>query len=376
MRNFALFLCSGLFIFFVSSAAQAAFESQAREAILVDYQTGTVLYEKNADQRMVPSSMTKLMTLYLLFERMKEGKLKLEDTLPVSEKAWRMQGSKMFVPLGERITVKSLIEGIAIQSGNDACIVVAEGLGGSEETFAKEMNEAAVRLGLTGSHFMNASGWPDPDHYSTARDLYIIARHLINDFPEYYPFFSEREFTFHNIRQFNRNPLLDANIGVDGLKTGHTEEAGYGVVISGVAPDGRRVISVINGLGSIKQREEAAQRLIEYGYREFENVTLVKKDQPVSEAEVWLGESETVPLVATEDMVMSLPKFADKNIKLQLHYNGPVAAPVEAGAKIAELSIAVPDMPEMRVPLAAGNTVEKKGIFGRMLFSIRHHMGI
>src|SRR5262245_46738062 len=248
-------------------------DTSARQVIIADFTTGTVLFEKNADERMPPSSMSKIMTAYVVFQSLKKGDMRLDDQLPVSERAWRIQGSKMFVPLGERVKVEDLLRGMIIQSGNDACIVLAEGIAGSEDAFAERMNMVAKQIGLTGSNFRNASGWPDPQHYMTARDLMIVARRLIADFPEYYKFYSEKEFTYGKdekgvpIRQGNRNPLLYKNTGADGVKTGHTDDAGYGLTASEIR-DGRRVIMVLIGLPGLRAAELWSGRLRAGPYRE------------------------------------------------------------------------------------------------------------
>jgi D-alanyl-D-alanine carboxypeptidase (penicillin-binding protein 5/6) len=252
-----------LLVILLPSVAKA-FETKAKQAILVDLTTHTVLLDKNADERMPPSSMSKLMTTYMIFDGLRNGSLELSDKLRVSEKAWRKGGSKMFVELGKQIALEDLLRGIIIQSGNDACIVVAEHLAGSEEAFANMMNEKAKEIGLVGSNFVNATGWPDPEHYMTARDLYVLALHIMAEFPQYYPFYSEKSFTYHNIKQPNRNVLLHRNLGVDGMKTGHTQAAGYGIVVSAKNDEGRRLLLVINGMESERERADEAARLIPY----------------------------------------------------------------------------------------------------------------
>ncbi|HYH18896.1 MAG TPA: D-alanyl-D-alanine carboxypeptidase family protein, partial [Azospirillum sp.] len=248
----------------VLPARAATIETIAKQAILLDMTSSTVLFEKNADQRMPPSSMSKVMTMYMVFEALKSGRLSLEHTLPVSERAWRMQGSKMFVELHNMIKIDDLIKGVIVQSGNDACIVLAEGLAGSEPAFAEQMNKKAKEIGLTATNLTNATGWPDPNHYVTARDLAILAERLIKDFPEYYHYYSIRDFQYHGIKQGNRNPLLYRGIGADGLKTGHTDAAGYGLTGS-AEREGRRLILVVNGLPSMQARADESARLIEWG---------------------------------------------------------------------------------------------------------------
>jgi D-alanyl-D-alanine carboxypeptidase len=346
-------------------------QTTARQAIIVDYQTDTVLFEKNADERMPPSSMSKIMTAYLVFKEIKEGRLSLTDTLPVSEKAWRMQGSKMFVPLGGRVTVEDLLRGMIIQSGNDACIVLAEGIAGSEEAFAERMNEEARRLGLKDSNFRNASGWPDPDHYMTARDLAILAKRLIDDFPEFYKYYSEKSFTYGvdskgtPIRQGNRNPLLYKNTGADGIKTGHTEAAGYGLTASAVR-DGRRIIMVLNGMPSMRNRAEESERLLDWAYREFGTYGLFKAGQGVETADVWLGDKPTVQLVAPKDVLVTMPRRARAQMKVTVVYDAPVPAPFTKGTELGKLIVTAPGIQTVEVPLVADSDVNQLGFTGRI----------
>ena len=346
----------------------AAMESPASHIYLVDYTTGTVLAEKGGNAKMYPSSMTKLMTLYLLYEQLKQGTLALDNQFTVSEKAWRMQGSKMFVPLGGQIPLEALLRGIAIQSGNDACVVVAEGIAGSEEAFATLMNKKAKELGMTGSNFVDASGWPHPDHFTTAHDLAVLSRALIHDFPEYYHYLSEREFTYHGIRQFNRNLLLaNSALGVDGLKTGHTDAAGYGIALSAhQAGDGRRLVLVINGLGSEKERAAEGERLLNWGFRNFANSTLLTAGQVVKQAPVHMGKERTVPLVLKDDVVLTLPKTAKGKANITISYHSPANAPITKGTEMGTLKVTLPSGAVIEQPLLAGADVEKLSFFGRI----------
>jgi len=351
-------------------------ETLAKQAIIVDDSTGTVLFEKNADELMHPSSMSKLMTMMMVFEKLKSGALKMTDTFPVSEKAWSTQGSKMFVELGNQIPLEELIKGVIIQSGNDACIVLAEGLAGSEESFAAQMNAKAKEIGLTNSNFVNSTGWSDEKHLTTARDLSKIARYIIHEFPDFYHFYSQTEFTYHGIKQQNRNPLLGKNLGVDGLKTGHTDAAGYGVTISGVSPDNRRIIMVINGLSSMNERAEEAEKLITHAYRDFENVTVFKKGEVIDSADVWLGVKDAVPLTVSEDVLVTLPKARTGKLKSKLVYEGPIAAPIESGKQVAQAVIDLGDGNSMTVPLITAESVEKKGFFGRIIPNLKQLLGL
>lgn len=351
--------------------AAANLDTIAAQAILIDMETGTVLFEKNADQRMPTSSMSKVATAYMVFERLKEGRLSLDDTLPVSEQAWKVQGSKMFVELGNNIKVEDLIRGVIIQSGNDACVVLAEGLSGTEAAFATAMNKRMKELGLNATNLMNASGWPDPDHYSTARDLSTLAVRLIHDFPEYFHYYSEQEFTYHGIKQGNRNPLLYRNMGVDGMKTGHTEAAGYGLIATGKRND-RRLVMVVNGLPNMQARADESARILEWGWREFDNYALFKAGEIVDSLPVWLGEAETVPLTIEQQVKITLTHEQRRQMKVTLVAESPVEAPVAKGTKLASLRITAPDFQTLEIPLVASTEVQRKGLFGRVAAAASH----
>jgi len=351
--------------------ASAQVETAARQAILMDYETGAVLFGKDADKRMPPASMSKLMTIYMVFERLKEGRLKLEDTFPVSETAWRMGGSKMFVHVGDNVRVIDLLRGIIVQSGNDACVVVAEGLSGSEQKFAEEMTAKGKQIGLTGSNFTNASGWPDPNHYTTARDLATLARHIVADHPEHYPIFKEKEFTFSGIKQGNRNPLLYKNTGVDGLKTGHTEASGYGLVAS-AEREGRRLVLVVNGLESVNQRSAESERLLSLGFREYQTYALFKAGEPVASAEVWLGGESAVPLILEQPLAVALSRKSRQGLKVTAAYDGPVTAPVAKGARLGTLRLEGPEMEPLERPLVAADAVDRLGPVGRIGAAIKY----
>lgn len=348
------------------------FDTLAQYAFIMDYNTGTVLMDKLADQPMHPSSLTKIMTCYIVFAMLRTGRLKLDQLLPVSEKAWKMQGSKMFVPLNGQVSVQDLIQGVVIQSGNDACIVLAEGIAGSEQQFVSMMNEMAPKMGLRNSHFMNCTGWPDSNHLMSARDIALIAYHLIHDYPEYYHFFSEKEFTFNKITQGNRNVLVDKGLA-DGLKTGHTDAGGYGLCASSER-NGRRVIMVVNGLTSMNMRAHESERLIEWSFNQFENVKLFNKGDIVEQAPVWMGAQETVPLVAGENLVLTLPVGMREKLKVTLDYNAPLSAPVMKGQNVeASLSVKNGGI-TVQVPIIAGETVEKANIISRMMKNVSYRL--
>ncbi|MGK2739785.1 D-alanyl-D-alanine carboxypeptidase family protein [Tepidicaulis sp. LMO-SS28] len=352
-----------------SGSAAASFETKAEYAVLMDGETGAILYEKRGDELMSPSSMSKLMTMTMLFEAMEEGRVTLEDEFVISENAWRKGGaasgsSTMFADVNSRIKVKDLIRGVIVQSGNDACIAIAEGLAGSEAAFAERMTERARELGMEKSTFANATGWPDPNHKMTAEELAILARHMIYDLAEYYFYYDERSFTWNGITQSNRNPLLYMNIGADGLKTGHTEEAGYGLTAS-AERNGRRLIMVVNGLGSERERAEESERFLDWGFREFKDYELYASGSVVENADVFQGVYEQVPLVVKDEVNVIMSRDARKDMKVTANWDGPLLAPIEAGTEVGTLSIEAPNMPARSFPLYAGATVEQQGLFGR-----------
>ena len=358
------------YIFFSSSVA--AFETAARAAILMDYRTGEVLFAKDIDEPLPPASMSKLMTALMVFEELETERLSLDDTLLVSEKAWRMGGSKMFVEVGDRVSVNDLLQGIIVQSGNDACIVVAEALSGSEAAFADEMNERAAALGLTNSHFKNATGWPDDEHLMTVGDLATLARKIIKDYPKYYEFYGQKEFTFNEISQLNRNPLLKANVpGVDGMKTGYTRDAGYGLVAS-AERDGRRLILVVAGLESSRMRRTESEKLLEYGFRAFQEYRLYEPDQPIIDAAVWLGEKPFVTLVGEDVIGVTLNRESRKGMVAKVIYDSPVAAPVQAGQVLGRIEISAPNVATQKLPLVAAESIPRAGMFGRMIGTAKY----
>ncbi len=347
-------------------------DTAARWALIVDYNTGATLLDKDADAPMTPSSMTKLMTAYIVYGMLKSGRLKLDQELPVSERAWRMGGSKMFVQIGSQVTVEDLIRGMIVQSGNDACIVLAEGVAGSEEQFADLMNQKAKQLGLTQSHFVNPTGWPAPGQVMSARDIATLAHRTIQDFPEYYKYESEKTFTYNNITQGNRNPLVQKGLA-DGLKTGHTEDGGYGLVAS-AERSGRRIIMVLNGMTSMRQRAEESERLLEWAFREFEDVTLFTAGDTVESVPVWLGVAPTVPLVGGRDLVVTMPRNWRSKAKITVAYEAPLRAPVLRGSALGKLEVSGEGVPAMSVPLLAGADVPRLGLPGRALAVLTHYV--
>jgi len=339
--------------------------TKALQAIMIDVETNAVILEKNSNTPMPPASMSKLMTIYMVLEKLKTGKISLEDRFYVSEKAWRKGGSKMFVMVNTQVSVSDLLRGIIVQSGNDACIVIAEGLAGTEENFAGEMTKRAKQIGLTNSIFKNATGWPAKDHYMTAKDLAFLSKKLITEFPEYYPMFSEKKFRYSGIKQGNRNPLLYKNFGADGLKTGHTEASGYGLV-SSVVRNGRRLILVVNGLKSSRERASESVRLINWGFKTTKNYTLFKKGENVGFADVWLGTKSSLPLVINRNVKLTMNKFDRKYLKVKIAYNNPIPAPIKTGSPIGKALISIRGQTKLEIPLTAGEDIAKLGFFGRL----------
>ncbi len=358
----SLFFTLFLLALAVVPARAYTIDTTAKQAVIIDATTGQVLFEKNADERMPTSSMSKTMTIYMVFEALKDGRLTVDTELPVSEKAWRMQGSKMFVEVGKTVRVEDLIRGVIVQSGNDATIVLAEGLAGTEESFGSAMTAKARELGMEESSFVNASGWPDPNHYSTARDLATLGLALVTNFPDYYKYYGETEFTWHGIKQPNRNPLLYRNIGADGIKTGHTEAAGYGLIGSG-SRDGRRVVMVLNGMDSDKTRAEESGRLLDWALRDFSNVSFFKPGETVEDAVVVMGKAKTVPLVVDQEILVTIPKYNKDKLDVKALYQGPLEAPITKGQEIGKLVIGIPGRDPIEQKLLAGADVEKLGFF-------------
>ena len=361
-------LTAGLVLAGIGSAA--AIETQARNAILMDYDTGQYLYVKDHEKMVPPASMSKLMTVNMIFEKLKDGSLSLDDTFTVSERAWKLGGaasggSTMFLKIGEKVRVEDILKGILIQSGNDACIVAAENLAGSEDDFAEMMNKRARELGLNNSSFANSTGLPHPDQKMSVEDLAKLARHIIKEFPEFYHIFSEKYYTHNNITQGNRNPLLYSMPNADGLKTGHTEEAGFCLTASAKKGE-RRLIEVMTGMNPNKERSEEAERLMEWGFREFNNYNLLNKGQEIADIPVVFGNEKEVRLVVPETVKRTLKKSQAPKIKMTAVYDKPVKAPVAAGDKLGEVRIELDGQEMENVPLVADKNIEKLGFFGRI----------
>jgi D-alanyl-D-alanine carboxypeptidase (penicillin-binding protein 5/6) len=369
LRLFLMHLKGNLVaLLLVLGPAAQAFETQATGAWVYDVTTHTVLMDKNADQPLPPASMSKLMTINMLFEALRDGRVTMDTTFPVSARAKAMGGSTMFLQETDQPTVNELLHGMIVNSGNDACVVVAEGLAGTEEAFSAQMTTRAKALGMTNSVFMNASGWPAEGHRMSMRDLGILGQRLIEVFPEYYPIFAETEFNYKDRapdNRFNRNPLLKLNIGADGLKTGHTSEAGFGLVGS-AQQGGRRVIFAITGLPSEAARADEAERIVSWAFRQFAEKTVAKAGVRIAEAEVFMGDAETVGLVPAEDLRLLVPALVQDKIEAEVVYKGPLVAPIEAGTPVAELIVHVPDLPDHRIQLVAETSVGKAGFVSRL----------
>ena len=337
--------------------------------ILQDYHTGKVLAENNADAKLAPASLTKIMTVYVIFRELSNGHLHLDDTVSISEKAWKTSGSRMFVELGNQVKVEDLLKGVIIQSGNDASVALAEHVGGNEETFAEMMNQHAIRLGMTNSHFKNSDGLPVEDHYTSARDLAILTTALIKEFPDYYRWFSQKEFTFNKITQQNRNKLLSRDESVDGVKTGFTDDAGYCLVASALRED-MRLISVVMGAKSANARANENQTLLNYGFRFFESHRLYQGKTTLNEARVWKGASKTVALGLAEDIYATIPRRQYKDLKAVINVDKKITAPVAEGAKLGSVKVTLKDQVVMDKDLVALKAVDQGNIFQRLTDSM------
>ncbi len=369
MNYFRVALAAMFGVLFQSNVMAADIDTSAEFAYVTDFASGKVLMDKDPDSPMKPASMAKIMTVYVAFQRIADGSLSLDDAFLISEKAWRKGGSKTFVEVGKQVAVRDLLMGVVVQSGNDAAIAIAEGISGTEDGFAEEMNYVARQLGMNNTVFKNATGWPDPDQVTTARDLNILATALIRDFPsqdfpDLYPMFAEKTFTYNGIKQGNRNPLVYGTQGADGLKTGHTEESGYGLVGSALR-EGQRVVMVLNGMTSMKQRSSESRRLMDLMFREFRQYRFFEKGQAVDRAAVWLGSEARVDLVLEEPLHPVLSRTDRRRMKMSVQWNDPVPAPIKAGQKIGTLTLDFPDR-TMSYDLTAAKDVAELGMFDRV----------
>ncbi|MEW5943272.1 MAG: D-alanyl-D-alanine carboxypeptidase family protein [Pseudomonadota bacterium] len=336
----------------------------AKAYLLTDFHSGRLLVQQNANERIEPASLTKLMTAYLTFSALKQGRLQMNQSLPVSERAWRAEGSRMFIQPGKPVTVNELIHGMIVQSGNDACIALAEGVAGSEEVFAQMMNQQAARLGMKNTRFVNSTGLPHPQHYTTAYDLSLLAAAIIRDFPEYYPFYSIKEYRYNNITQPNRNRLLWLDPYVDGMKTGHTESAGF-CLISSAKRGPMRLISVVLGTASDNTRATESQKLLNYGFQFFETNRIYTRGQTVATLPVWKGKQNTLKAGVAGDLHITLPKGQYPRIKASLITKQPLLAPISAGQTVGTLRIMLDEKPLADYPLVALENAPVASIFGR-----------
>ena len=357
-----------LIIFLLLTRQSFAIESIAKTALVIDLSTNEILLEKNSTEKTYPSSMTKMMTALVAFEKIKDGSLSLDQEFLISKKAWKMGGSKMFIEVDKRVSVYDLLLGVVVQSGNDASIAIAEGISGSEEIFAIEMNNLGKKIGLTGSNFTNSSGWPDDNHYTTAEDLAKVAQYTIENHYELYQMYKISDFTYNGIKQDNRNPLLYTFEGADGFKTGYTEAAGYGLVGSAERGD-RRLIMVLNGLESSKSRAQESLRLMDWGFNNFQLVDFYKKNEVIQEVDTWLGKEDKVDLVALEDISVSIPKAQLSSAKVTVLVEEPIATPIKIGDQIAKLQISFADK-QVDFPLYSGEDIDQKNFFSRIFSAI------
>lgn len=340
-----------------------------RGYILVDYQSGNVLAELNSNERMEPASITKLMTGYVVYKALKSGKIRLEDQVTISEKAWRTQGSKMFIKVGSQVSVEDLLMGMVVQSGNDATVALAEHVAGSEDTFVKLMNQEVEQLGLTNSHFVNTPGMPDPNHYMSARDIAVLSRAIIREFPEHYVRYSISSFKYNNIEQQNRNQLMLTDRSVDGIKTGHTQSAGYCLAASAKRDD-TRLISVVLGAQKMRERFQATQTLLNYGFSFFESRKLYDPSAPIVTARIWKGEESELSLGVVPGLYVTVPKGQALQVSTTTTVQPTIIAPVQKDQSLGEIVVKVGDQEVSRTPLVALKDVPESGWFGRMIDSI------
>ncbi len=341
-----------------SSSKILDIKTPAKQVIIYDHEVDEVLFEKNADQLMKPASMAKVMTSYILFDRIKDKSLNMSDTFLVSDKAWRMGGSRSFLELNSNVTIKDLLLGLIVQSGNDAAVVLAEGISGDEEAFAREMNRYAKTLGMKDTYFTNSTGWPHPDLQTTSRDLVILTKRIIDDFPELYKLYQEKIFTYNKIKQSNRNPLLYTMNGADGLKTGHTNESGYGLIGS-VKRNNRRVTIVINGLNSKKKRRFESKRLFDIVFRETTLLSLFSNQKSLVEADVWLGKKNKVNLIASKPFKKIISPFELNKTKIKLEWMNPISAPITKGTVLGKIYINIPGQQTFQEDLVSSEDVGK-----------------
>ena len=366
MKNYKLLFFSFL-VLLTFSKYSLSMDTVAKQAIMIDPDTGQIILEKNADELMKPASMAKLMTIYIAFEKIKNKSISLDDKFIVSEKAWKKRGSRTFLEPGQTVSVEDLLRGVIVQSGNDAAIVLAEGISGTEDIFSDLMNSVARELKMNNTIFKNSTGWPDPLQNTSSRDLSILALNLINKFPDLYKMFAEISFTYNGIKQGNRNPILYNNLvfGADGLKTGHTQESGYGLVAS-AKRDNLRFILVLNGMTSMRQRKQESSRLLNSAFREFKKLKLYNLNETVTEAKVFLGESDNISLIVKDEINLLLNSVEQREMKVKAKWEEPISAPVSKDTVLGTLTIEIPNKTVLSYPLYAGNNIQKQGFIKRI----------
>jgi len=366
MKNYKLLFFSFL-VLLTFSKYSLSMDTVAKQAIMIDPDTGQIILEKNSDELMKPASMAKLMTIYIAFEKIKNKSISLDDKFIVSEKAWKKRGSRTFLEPGQTVSVEDLLRGVIVQSGNDAAIVLAEGISGTEDIFSDLMNSVARELKMNNTIFKNSTGWPDPQQNTSSRDLSILALNLINKFPDLYKMFAEISFTYNGIKQGNRNPILYNNLvfGADGLKTGHTQESGYGLVAS-AKRDNLRFILVLNGMTSMRQRKQESSRLLNSAFREYKKLKLYNLNETVTEAKVFLGESDNISLIVKDEINLLLNSVEQREMKVKASWNEPISAPVSKDTILGTLTIEIPNKTVLSYPLYAGSDIKKQSFIKRI----------
>jgi len=367
------------FLLFALCKPSLAIEIDAKTIILQDHMSGKILYEKEADMKIYPASMTKIMTAIVAFDLLKKGETSLDELITISEKAWRMSQSgysSMFIMLNDQVSVEDLLKGIIIVSGNDACVALAEGLSGTEEDFVTLMNEKAEEIGLENTLFSNSSGINDPNNYSTVRDILIMSRYMIQNYPEYYSYFEETTYTWDRtggdpITQGNRNPLLYKNIGVDGIKTGYLAVEKYSLA-SSLKNNNRRVTAVASGFNTKNSRSRESAKLLNWGLRKFDTIQVAKRDEVISSINVWLGKKNKVDVVPSEDIYLTIPKRKKKTIKAEIIYDSPISAPIQKGDKIGSLKVYILDDLQKDIDILANEDIKRSNIFSRVFKSLNY----
>ncbi len=367
MNRFQIFIL----LLFYPLKSLLSLETIAKQAIIFDVSSKSIIFEKNANDLMSPSSMSKLLTVYYVFNQIKLGKITLEDKFIVSKKAWKKGGSRMFLDHGSEVSVKDLLRGIIVQSGNDACITIAEGFAQTEENFAIELNNLAIELGLKNSNITNSTGWPDPEHLTTSRDLLTLSLRTIQDFPDLYKLYAEKEFTYNKIRQINRNPLLFSDSYSDGLKTGHTSLGGYGLAASSLR-NGRRIILIINGLKTNSERKKESKRLMDAAFLQFKSIKIYENEKNLNYVNVWNGKKKKLLITSNEDILITVPKKIIKDLRFFINYKHPITAPVSQGTEIAELFVKKKNIILHKFPLYASENIQSMSFFNKIIFKFKY----